>query len=314
MLRLGSLSIAILLAAVPTFGGSRVARGAGPFNPREIAIDRRNVADDLVDATRDNQIERGKKRPVLDGAGWVLGIPGKLILWNRRVDSHDVSPRTEEAIREYLADNGLDHVKVRINQYAPLDDWRRLRKNKTVGWGYRYTIGAVSVAGEALLPGRLLGGDRYNPWTATIHLYSDVPAIALHEGGHAKDFTRRDWPGTYGFVTSLPFTDLWSEAIASGDAIAYAEKQDDPQLAQETYRILYPAYGTYLGGNVADLIVAPIALPFYAGAVVAGHVAGRRKAAEVDATPPAPPWEEDVVAADDGPAIALEPLPETVLK
>jgi hypothetical protein len=109
------------------------------------------------------QIERGKKRPVLDGAGWVFGIPGKLILWNRRVDSHDVSPRTEEAIREYLADNGLDHVKVRINQYAPLDDWRRLRKNKTVGWGYRYTIGAVSVAGEALLPGRLLGRNLLQP-------------------------------------------------------------------------------------------------------------------------------------------------------
>jgi hypothetical protein len=43
-------------------------------------------------------------------------------------------------------------------------------------------------------------------------------------------------------------------------------------------------------------------------------VAGRRKAAEVDTTPPAPPWEEDVAAADDGPAIALEPLPETVLE
>jgi hypothetical protein len=25
-------------------------------------------------------------------------------------------------------------VKVRINQYPPRDDWRRLRKNKALGW------------------------------------------------------------------------------------------------------------------------------------------------------------------------------------
>jgi hypothetical protein len=108
-------------------------------------------------------------------------------------------------------------VKVRINQYAPLDDWRRLRKNKTVRWGYRYMFGALSVAGEAIFPGSLFGGDRYNPWTATVHLCSDVPAIALHEGAHAKDFTRRDWPDSYAFVTAIPFGDLWPEAIASGD-------------------------------------------------------------------------------------------------
>lgn len=304
----------LLAAAVVCFtihAGPVPIAGAGPFEPKEITIDRRNVADELVEATRGNQIERGTKRPVLDGLGWVFGIPGKIILWDRRVDNHAVSPRTEDAIRKYLADNDLDHVKVRINQYAPLDDWKRLRKNKTVGWGYRYTFGALSVAGEALFPGRLFGGDRYNPWTATVHLYSDVPAIALHEGGHAKDFTRRDWPGTYAFVTALPFGDLWTEAIATGDALAYVQKQEDPQLAQESYRILYPAYGTYLGGNVGDLFAAPIALPVYAGTLVAGHVAGRLKAGEVDTTPAAPSWESEAAPRDDEaiPAVALEPLP-----
>jgi hypothetical protein len=281
------------------------------FKPREIDVARRNVADELVDATRGNQIERGTKRPVVDGLGWVFGIPSKIILWDRRVDNHTVSPRTEEAIRRYLADNELEHVKVRINQYAPLDDWRRLRKNKTVGWGYRYTIGALSVAGEAIFPGRLFGGDRYNPYSATVHLYSDVPAIALHEGGHAKDFTRRDWPGTYGFVTALPFVNLWGEAIASGDAIAYAEKQADPQLAQESYRILFPAYGTYIGGSVQNLVAAPVAMPIFASTVVAGHVFGRIKASEVDTTPVAPLWEAKSSDRDGQliPAVALEPLP-----
>lgn len=291
---LAALVVCVSMHAVPAPSGA-----AGPFEPKEIVIGRRNVSAELVAATRGNQIERGKKRPVLDGVGWAFGIPGKLILWDRRVDNHAVSPGTEDAIRRYLAANDLDHVKVRINQYAPLDDWRRLRRNRTVGWGYRYTFGALSVAGEALLPGRLFGGDRYNPWTATVHLYSDVPAIALHEGAHAKDFTRRDWPGTYAFVTALPFGDLWPEAIATGDALAYVQKQDDPQLAQESYRILYPAYGTYLGGNVGDFLTAPIALPVVAGTVVAGHVAGRVKAGEVDTTPAAPAWETEAAPSDD---------------
>jgi len=269
------------------------AHGCDWLKPREIQVTRVNVAPELVEATRDSQIERGKRRPVLDGVGWVFGIPSKVILWDRRVENHDVSANTEESIRRYLDDNDLDHVKVRINQYAPLEDWRRLRANKTVGWGYRYTIGALSVAGEAILPGRVFGGDRYNPFTGTIHLYSDVPAIALHEGGHAKDFTRRSLPGTYALVTALPFGSLWPEAIATGDAIAYAGQQADPELERESYRILFPAYGTYLGGSIGDF-VAPVALPIYAGAVVAGHAVGRVQARMV------PDGEATVMADGDG--------------
>jgi hypothetical protein len=268
------ITVAVLLPA------TRVP-AADWLRPREIQVDRVNVAPELVEATEEEQIERGKRRPVLDGVGWVFGIPAKVILWDRRVENHAVSADTEEAMRQYLEVNGLDHVKVRINQYAPLEDWRRLRANKTVGWGYRYTIGALSVAVEALLPGRVFGGDHYNPFTGTIHLYSDVPAIALHEGGHAKDFTRRRYPGTYALVTAVPFGSLWPEAIATGDAIAYAEQQDDPGLERETYRILFPAYGTYFGGSVGD-VASPVALPVYAGAIVAGHAVGRIKAGFVD--------------------------------
>lgn len=278
--------------------------------PREIAVARRNIAPELVEATREDQIERGKPRPVIDGIGWFFGIPGKLILWDKRVDNHNVSSATEDALEKYLADNDLQHVKVRINQYNPLDDWKRLTKNRTVGWPYRYTFGALSVAGEALFPGRLFGGDRYNPWTATIHLYSDVPSIALHEGAHAKDFTRRDLPGTYGLVTALPFVDLWPEAIATGDAIAYVEKQGEPELEKEAYRILYPAYGTYLGGSVADALVAPIALPVYAGTIVAGHVTGRIKANGVSEKTNAPEWTSDEgLAADPDRSQGVDPLP-----
>ena len=243
--------------------------------PREIVVDRPIAAPELVELTRAAPIERGKPRKVLDGAGWVLGIPSKVILWDRRVENHRVSATTEGTIAGYLADNRLDHVKVRINQYAPLEDWRRLRKNRTVGWPLRYTIGTLSVASEAIFPGRLLGGDHYNPWTATIHLYSDVPAIAIHEGGHAKDFARRRWPGLYAVAFGLPISELYPEAIATGDALAYAAELNDEELVAEGHRILYPAYGTYLGGAAGEAAGMTIGLPFYAGAVVAGHVAGR---------------------------------------
>ena len=90
------------------------------LKPREIEVSRVNVAPELVAATRNSQIERGKPRPVLDGMGWVFGIPSKIILWNHRVENHNVSADTEASIRRYLDVNDLDHVKVRNNQYAPL--------------------------------------------------------------------------------------------------------------------------------------------------------------------------------------------------
>ena len=92
----------------------------------------------------------------------------------------------------------------------------------------RYFVRRSAACPCHLFPGWLFGDDRYNPWTATVHLYSDVPAIAL---------------------------------------------------------------------------------PIYAGTVVAGHVAGRIKAKDVDTTLPAPSWESEASRGDDEiPAVALEPL------
>lgn len=250
---------------------------------------------ELVTLSQEAPIERGRPRKVIDGIGWVFGIPSKIVLWDRRVENHAIGPETEAAIRDYLEDRRLDHVKVRLNQYAPLADWRRLRKNRTVGWPLRYTIGTLSIASEAVFAGRLFGGDHYNPWTNTIHLYSDVPAIALHEGGHARDFARRDWPGLYAVAFGLPITELYPEAIATGEALAYLESEprgtgcddppDDDGMSQEprrlepplaeARRILYPAYGTYVGNAAGEAVGMTIGLPVWAGAVVAGHVTGR---------------------------------------
>ncbi|MDX1930879.1 MAG: hypothetical protein SFV81_30420, partial [Pirellulaceae bacterium] len=63
------------------------------------------------------QIQRGERRKVIDAIGWVVGIPGKILLWNRRVENHNIGPETEAAIAEYLQVNNLDTVRVRLNQY-----------------------------------------------------------------------------------------------------------------------------------------------------------------------------------------------------
>ena len=226
------------------------------------------------------QIARGKPRPVIDGIGWVVGIPGKILLWDRRIDNHHVSPETEAAIAVYLEKNGLDQVKVRVNEYDPLGEWKRLRKNKAVGWGWRYTAGTLTAAAYTLLPGRIIGGDNYNPFTNTISLYSDLPTVALHEGGHAKDFGTRKYKGTYAVATALPVVSLWPEAIATGDALGYLRAEENFEQEEEAYRILYPAYATYIAGAATPF------LPYgdfavKAGAVIPGHLVGRWKAREV---------------------------------
>lgn len=225
------------------------------------------------------QIQRGQPRKVVDTVGWVVGIPSKIVLWNRRVENHHISPDTEQAIAEYLEVNGLEHVRVRLNQYHPRDDWSRLVRNKSVGPGWRYTFGALSVLGETLIPGRVFGGDHFNPYTNTIHLYSDVPAIALHEGGHSKDFARRKWKGTYAAAYTLPIVPLYHESVASADVMAYLEAIGTPEQQAAACRVLYPAYGTYVGSAAGNF--APAA-PMYLFSVLAGHAIGRRQAKAIE--------------------------------
>lgn len=226
---------------------------------------------ELVTRTQ-TQIERGRPNVVIDSLGWVWGIGAKLTLFDRRVENHRIDAQTEAEIAAYLQDNELSTVKVRLNQYRPLDDWGRLRANKSVGAGWRYTFGVVSVLGETIFPGRVFGSDHFNPYTNTIHLYSNVPAIALHEGGHSKDYARRKWKGTYAAIYMLPFAPLSQEAIATNDALSCIVANRDLEAQQEAYEILYPAYGTYVGNAIAG----PVPHGYFIG-LIGGHIVGRWK-------------------------------------
>lgn len=259
--------------------GLVIQAGCSPLRGKSITADKIYESPQLSDGQP--QIQRGERRPIIDTVGWVIGVPGKVLLWNHRVDNHRISPETETAIAEYLETNGLNSVRVRLNQYNPRDDWRRLVKNKSVGAPWRYTFGAISVLGETVLPGRLFGGDHFNPYTNTVHLYSDIPAIALHEGGHAKDFARRKWKGTYAFAYILPIVPLYHESVASRDVMAYLEAIGSAKEQADARKILYPAYGTYVG-SAAGTLAPQYANPLYYGCVIAGHARGRYEAYQIE--------------------------------
>lgn len=266
------------------FASFLVAAGCrAPLRSKPIEMARIYESPELYD--EQPQIQVGERRPILDAVGWTIGIPSKILLWNRRVDNHNISFETQAAIAQYLDANDLHCVRVRLNQYRPGEDWRRLVKNKSVGAPWRYTLGALSVLGETVLPGRIVGGDHYNPFTNTVHIYSDIPAIALHEGAHAKDFARRKWKGSYAFAYLIPTVPLYHESVASSDVIAYLEAHGTRDEQAAAARILYPAYGTYLG-SAGGNILPKYSNPIYYGTVLAGHAAGRWQASRIVAASP----------------------------
>jgi hypothetical protein len=240
----------------------------------------------------ESQIERGRPVAFLDGVGhYVVSLPSKLILWNWEVDRHRISPETEAALVRYLEANGLQNVKVRLNQYSPGAEFRRLFHNRAINGFWRYTIGILSVSYYTILPGRFFGGDNYNPYTNTLNIYSDDPAILLHEGGHAKDFAGREWKGVYGALRLLPGFDLYQEGRATSDAIGYLIDGEQRDEQRSAYRVLYPAFGTYVAGEYTRWV--PLGylenLAFALAGAIPGHIAGAIAAWRVpDEGEPAP--------------------------
>lgn len=231
------------------------------------------------------QIFVGEPHAFLDNAGWIWpeSLLRKLLLFDTSIDNHRVSVETLAVLEHYLIENGLDHVQVLVNCYQPGNQWGRLFRNRTVGAGWRYTLGILSVVSYTIMPGRFFGGDAYNPYTNTIYLYSDNISVALHEAGHAKDFAGRRLKGTHAAIYSLPFAPLYYEARASNDALSYLQDQAEYEQQADAYKLLYPAYGSYLGASLArnssDPVVAQLAM------IIPAHVVGRIAAALVDSAP-----------------------------
>jgi hypothetical protein len=183
-------------------------------------------------------------------------------------------------VATYAKVNELDGLCVRVNQYAPIDEWKRLTKNDQISPGWRYTVGALSLVGYTLLPGRIIGVDNYNPYTNSVYVYSDVPALAMEAAAYAKDVKHRDLPGTYAAVNSLPVVSVWHETINTQDTLEYLQTHGTYDEQREGLAILYPNYGASVGGAVGSLF--GFTGVFEIGGAVVGHVSGWHKASQVD--------------------------------
>jgi hypothetical protein len=244
----------------------------------------------------DSQFECGEPHKVIDSIGWVFGIPRKIILWDRRAVNHDVSADTEHSLNDYLSDNALTVTKVRVNEYDPGGEWRRLVANKQVGAGWRYTFGAFGTLGYTLFPGRLFGADRYNPYTDSIYIYSDIPSLVREQAAYAKLVKQRSYPGTYVAVTSLPFVRLWPEKQSKDDVLDYTIAHGTPEEQRAAIHAMYPEYGAEVADELTQFVPGGFLLTA-AGAGL-GHAA-----AQLDASKPA--------TAQSAPPIADAPDVET---
>lgn len=286
-----TICLTVFVIASSMVGGCGIA--PRPTVPYEygVALEDRGV---LKLAPGEPQVERGEPKEFLDWIGHnVISLPSKLILWNWDVANHNISAETEEILKQYLADNSLNNVKVRLNDYSPGDEWRRLFQNGSVGPVWRYTLGVLSVSVYTVIPGRffagLIGGDNYNPYTNTINLYSDHPAIALHESGHAKDFAGQEDKGLYAAMGLLPIVPLIQESRATSDALGYLADKDMLDEEARAYEILYPAFGTYvfgpgLFGAAYDYVPinAEIKMAANAAGILIGHIVGRAEADKLE--------------------------------
>ena len=88
------------------------------------------------------------------------------------------------------------------------------------------------------------------------------------------------YKGTYAAGYLLPITPLWYEAVATNDAVSYLRAEGTVEDEQAADRVLYPAYGTYVGDSVSTFVPG-LGTPLYLGGVLAGHLAGRLQATRV---------------------------------
>ncbi|PJZ55791.1 hypothetical protein [Leptospira barantonii] len=245
---------------------------AKPYYPNQNTFDENNP-----------QFEEGEPYWFLDFMGNVFGVLSKLILWNRKMSNHRFSEETKNYLKDYIRENNLKDVKVRFNQYAPIDDLVQLWRSDAVHPILKYTVGILNWISGVILPGRLfaglLTGDHYNPYSNTINLYSDLPSVVLHEGGHSKDFALRKYKSFYSLGYSFPIVGpLYAEARASDDALRYLRHKCDLKNELLAYRTLYPAYATYATGPILSSVGELVGL----AASIPGHIVGYRKEKRVE--------------------------------
>ncbi|MEK6901325.1 MAG: hypothetical protein AABX37_03220 [Nanoarchaeota archaeon] len=215
-----------------------------------------------------NTVEYGLDDALSRAASFVGSMPTRAVLASAKVAGY---PReeTQQDIAAAIPQLGLENTTVRLGYSRVLHDTYRLftdEKLKDISLVGRVLLGVPTTMITGLL-GKLTRLDYYNPFTKTVTVYSDVPAIARHELGHAKDFQSGKYPSLYALARGiLPIT--WYQELK---ASWIAHRSLGAEQKGQTGRYLMPAFATYL--FPAAQYVAGIAfLPFMLGAHVMGNV------------------------------------------
>ncbi len=217
----------------------------------------------------------GRPNWCLDGMQKIVELPSRVMLGGRLKADRLPSEETREVLTDYLQENELSDIPVLVNDYDPLGQWQRLRDNKMVSPGWKYTAGVVGLVNYTLFPGRVFARDTYSPFTNTLHVNTGRLSDSLHAAAYAKDIRTRKTPGTYAVVNSLPGVALWKTTIAVHDVVAYAQAKDSWQLESGVYRDQYPQVAVKTMAPVGLFMtpVGNVALAVSGGAV--GYAVGR---------------------------------------
>ncbi len=231
------------------------------------------------DKPDDVVVDYGAPNKTLDRIGWVVGLPSRIFPLHAGVNNHRVSDETREKVTCYLRMNDLTDVRVRINQYDPKGEWQRLRSNRRIAAGWRYTGGVLCHLHYTLFPSRIVGGDWYNPYTNSLYINSDVQALVLHEAAYAKDIHSRRHPGTYAAINHIPLIWMWRQTVCVNDILSYAQEADDWEVEEQTYHVVYPLIGAHAGMSISPLAPFGFEPLLGLGGALIGHATGRTVAA-----------------------------------
>lgn len=159
----------------------------------------------------------------------------------------------------------LKDVLVNLGGTNLVSDFKRLYNSKQISIPEKI-LGALSEI-PTTIGASLNRADHYNPLTNSVTSYSGNPHVLEHELGHAVDFNKRKGLerslystapvliGAAGVATGMkPASDaaialrnLLVEARATSGALKVTKKER-PGEAAASRNVLFPAYGSYVGG------------------------------------------------------------------
>lgn len=259
---------------------------------------------------QDVVVHYGGPIPSLDRVEHVVKFPGRLLRLGKEEESP--SQATVGRTAGYLEEHGVSDVKIAVHDYDPSGEWRRLRENRSMSAGWKYTFGTGAWLSDTLFPRRVWGGDRYNPYTRTLHLNSNELALTLHQAAYAKNLKAGGAPGFQAAAGNLPLASFWKEWKNTSEVVRYAQAQRDWEIEQQAYRRLYPRVGSEMATTALPLtpISSPFVKPLFGlGGSLVGYAAGRRveslRKAELKAQGTLPPQTSD--ASSPAMVVSAEP-------